>query len=85
MSAQHEIGLFEAKTRLSELVQEIEAGQVWTITRRGKPVARLLPTLRHPERATALRRLRRLRQEIKATGTGLTLDEVQQWRDEGQR
>jgi prevent-host-death family protein len=37
-----EIGLFEAKNRLSELVGEAEKGEEIVITRRGKPVARLV-------------------------------------------
>ena len=38
-----QIGLFEAKTRLSELCQEVsEGGEEILITRRGKPWVRLL-------------------------------------------
>lgn len=36
-----EVALFEAKNRLSELIDRLQAGEVFTITRRGKPVARL--------------------------------------------
>lgn len=36
-----DIALFEAKNRLSELIDRLQAGEVFTITRRGKPVARL--------------------------------------------
>ncbi len=35
------IGLFEAKTKLSELLDQVERGQVYVITRRGRPVAEL--------------------------------------------
>ncbi len=35
------VGLFEAKTRLSELLDRVEHGQVYVITRRGRPVAEL--------------------------------------------
>lgn len=38
-----EIGAFEAKTRLSELLRETEKGAEFIISKRGKPVARLLP------------------------------------------
>ena len=38
-----EVALFEAKNRLSELVDRVLAGEVITITRRGKVVARLAP------------------------------------------
>jgi len=38
-----EIALFEAKNRLSELVDRVLAGEVIEITRRGKVVAKLGP------------------------------------------
>ena len=37
------IGLFEAKTHLSELVARAERGEEVVITRHNKPVARLVP------------------------------------------
>lgn len=37
-----EIGIFEAKTKLSELITQVEEGAVeYVITRRGRPVARI--------------------------------------------
>ncbi len=38
-----EVGAFEAKTRLSELLRETEGGKTFIIRRRGKEVARLVP------------------------------------------
>jgi prevent-host-death family protein len=38
-----EIGAFEAKTRLSELLERVHQGQVYVITRRGRRVAELRP------------------------------------------
>ena len=38
-----EVGLFEAKNRLSELVDRAERGEEIVITRRGKAVAKLVP------------------------------------------
>ena len=38
-----EIGAFEAKTRLSELLERVDHGQTFVITRRGRPVAELRP------------------------------------------
>jgi prevent-host-death family protein len=38
-----EIGAFEAKSRLSELLERVGRGQVYVITRRGRPVAELRP------------------------------------------
>ena len=37
-----EVAVYEAKTRLSELLAEVERGGQVTITRRGVPVARLV-------------------------------------------
>jgi prevent-host-death family protein len=40
-----EIGAFEAKNRLSELLRRAEGGEEIAITNRGKIVARLVPPL----------------------------------------
>ncbi len=37
------IGVFEAKTKLSELLDRVSQGQVYVISRRGRPVAELRP------------------------------------------
>jgi prevent-host-death family protein len=49
------MGLFEAKTHLSELVARVEAGDEVVITRHNKPVARIVPIGRVP-RGSAQRR-----------------------------
>jgi len=53
------ISLADAKARLSELLDRVEAGDAIEITRRGKPVARLtsVATARKPIDAQALRSL----------------------------
>ena len=38
-----EIGAFEAKTHLSELLERVRQGQAYVITRRGRRVAELRP------------------------------------------
>ena len=43
-----EIGVFEAKARLSELLEQAESGEEVVITRRGVAVARLL-AMPHPD------------------------------------
>lgn len=43
------VGIYEAKSKLSELVEKAEAGEVVTITRRGKPVAKIVPAKATPE------------------------------------
>ena len=55
-----EIGVFEAKTRLSELLDHVREGRVYRITKRGKPVAELRPirdAARRPQFATDRGRL----------------------------
>jgi prevent-host-death family protein len=39
-----EIGAFEAKNRLGALLDRVEQGEEIVITRRGRPVAKLIPT-----------------------------------------
>lgn len=39
-----EIGSFDAKAKLSELLQKVKQGQRYTITLRGHPVADLVPS-----------------------------------------
>jgi prevent-host-death family protein len=41
--AMEEIGAFEAKNKLAALLDLVEQGKEITITRRGKPVAKLVP------------------------------------------
>ena len=38
-----DIGAFEAKTRLSELLDNVSRGRAYRITKRGKPIAELRP------------------------------------------
>ena len=40
------VGSFEAKTKLAELLDKVEAGEPVTITRHGRPVAKLVPAAR---------------------------------------
>jgi prevent-host-death family protein len=39
----HTVGSYEAKTHLPQLLERVEHGETITITRHGKPVARLVP------------------------------------------
>jgi prevent-host-death family protein len=46
-----QVGMHEAKTKLSQLVERAEAGEDIVIARNGKPVARLVPIARAARRA----------------------------------
>ena len=41
---QEEIGSYDAKTKLPEILRRVESGETFTITNRGKPVADLIPS-----------------------------------------
>ncbi len=57
------IGIFEAKNRLSELIERASRGEEIVITRRGQSVARLLP----PKDAGAEAKARGLAERIRRT------------------
>ena len=38
-----EIGAFEAKTHFSHIIERAERGEDFIVTRRGKPVAKIIP------------------------------------------
>ena len=60
------VGAFEAKTKLAELLDKVEAGESVTITRRGREVARLVGVKSADEQL----RLQALIDEIKRTRVG---------------
>lgn len=41
---QEKIGSYDAKTKLPEILRRVEAGESFTITNRGKPVADVIPS-----------------------------------------
>jgi prevent-host-death family protein len=65
----HSVGVFEAKNRLTALLDEVEAGGEVIITRRGKPIARLTPLEAGFNRAKA----RAAAEELRAASKGQTL------------
>jgi prevent-host-death family protein len=76
------VGLFEAKTRLSDLVERAKRGERITITKRGVPAAMLVPVDQQVEISVseAIDQLLQLR-KTNSLG-GLT---IQQLRDEGRK
>ena len=65
----HVVGVFEAKNRLTSLLDEVESGGEVLITRRGKPVARLVPAEPGFDRVKA----RQAADGLLALSKGLTL------------
>lgn len=80
-----EVGAFEAKNTLSALLDLVERGEEVTITRHGKPVARLVPPKPGIDRDQARAAAARLRARAKALGLKITVDELIAYRDEGRR
>ena len=44
MKMLEEIGSYEAKTKLPEILRRVESGEAFTITNRGKPIADVIPS-----------------------------------------
>jgi len=81
-----EIGSFDAKNRLSELLAKAERGEETVITRRGRPVAKLVPlSSGHDIEGArgAMRRIRTLAQQMKLGPSDWS--ELKNYRKQGRR
>ena len=84
------VGLFEAKTHLSELVARAEQGEEVIITRHNKPVAKLVPISEVPAELIARRRkiaaeMQAIGREMVRRGGPITGEEILEWVREGRR
>lgn len=82
------IGAYEAKTHLSALLDRVARGESLTITRNGKPVARLVPAEAAPGKpspAEAVARIVALREELRAEGVRVSQQDIRDWIAEGRR
>ena len=84
-----QVGIFDAKTHLSSLVDEVEKGHEIVITRHGKPVAKLVRAKASEDRMNpeAIERRRKawmeLREIGRKLGLNLTHDEIKARIEEG--
>lgn len=67
----HSVGIYEAKSRFSALVELVEQGEEVRITRHGKEVVRMLPVRRKPvitneQIARELEQIQALQQTVRA-------------------
>lgn len=79
-STKTQVGSYEAKTKLPELLRQVERGKSFTITNRGRAVADLVPTDEEPttDRAEAVKKV----QEFIRSGKrikGLNIRELIEW------
>ena len=79
-----EIGILEARNTLSALIERVERGEEVTITRHGKPVAKLVSTDNENERKA---RVRAAIEWVRANRAGNTLDgaSINEMIEEGRR
>jgi prevent-host-death family protein len=71
------VGVYEAKTRFSELVARAEKGESFLVTKNGRPVARITPA-NDVDRERAERAAERLRALLAAQGPPVSEPEAQQ-------
>jgi prevent-host-death family protein len=72
------VGSFEAKTHLPQLLERVAKGEEFTITKHGKPVARLVPTKTDkpkPDVRAAVEAMKQFRKG-RTLGQGLTIREL---------
>jgi prevent-host-death family protein len=76
-----EIGAFDAKNKLAELLDLAESGEEIIITRHGRPVAKLAPIRKIFDREAA----RQAVEDIKKMRKGLNIDDatIKEWMNEG--
>ena len=82
------VGIFEAKTHLSNLIDEVEKGREVVITRHGKPVAKLVRAEERlsPEQvAQRQKALQELREIGRRLNLNLTHEEIKARIEEGRR
>ncbi len=77
----HTVSVAEAKAHLSELLNQVEAGEEIVITRRGLPVARLAPE-KKPLKSLPLPSLAAFRATMSESSIS-SADLIRQMRDEG--
>jgi prevent-host-death family protein len=80
------VGIFDAKTHLSSLIDDVEKGREIVITRHGKPVAKLVragdPFT--PDKIARRRQaLAEIREMAKSLKINATQDEIKAWINEG--
>ena len=79
-----EVGAFEAKNKLSQLLDLVERGEEIVITRHGKEVARLVPRKQAFNRDQARAAIRRIRERAEKLQLGpFEWAEWKSYRDEG--
>jgi prevent-host-death family protein len=84
-SAMTDIGAYDAKTHLPKLLERVEKGERFVITRHGRPVAELIPVAARDKAAIAraIAEVRAVRQRLARRGVRVrdVLGKSTSWRD----
>ncbi len=78
-----DVGIYEAKSKLSRLVEKVEAGEEVVLTRHGRPVAKIVtiaPVMKR-DRAALLRDIRALARRVRIPKRISIQDIVSEGRD----
>lgn len=78
-----QIGAFEAKTRFSELLRNVQRGAGYEILHRGRPVAKLVGDV-DTSRDERIQHLLEHGRAVRST-SNITLDQILEWKAEGRR
>ena len=77
------IGSYEVKTRFSEILRRVQAGESFTITNRGKPVADLIPSKAASKQKTAAA-IAAIR-KISGTVASISDERLEEYKKEGRK
>jgi prevent-host-death family protein len=80
------VGIFEAKTHLSGLLEEVEKGGEVIITRHGKPIAKLVQCVAQPDPDIVAKRrqaIAEIREMARKRGQRIPIKTIKAWINEG--
>jgi prevent-host-death family protein len=78
------IGAFDAKTHLSDLLEQVSRGESFVITKRGKPMASLAP-LNVPGKNKTVESIREFRKKFGKPSKKFSVEEIKELVASGRR
>lgn len=78
LAADGSVGVYDLKTHLSEVLEEVAAGREVTVTRHGHPIARLAPVAgpTREQRQAAIERIQQRIKTVKPLPPGVTIEDL---------
>jgi prevent-host-death family protein len=86
-SSTNTVTAFDAKNRLGQLLDRVQAGEEWVITRHGRPIAKVVPVKDRADNDAreALKTFEEVRRSLAKSKTKFSRDEIKAWREEGRK